>query len=463
MPSCSLGFSYYACFKSSIFLLHMLTILKDSPTKWLALLSLYFVQGLPHGFFGQAMPVLLREQGVDLRHIGLLSFVALPWALKFLWAAWLDRWMPSNREPRRSWILLCNLAVCLGLVVLSYFDPGTLDTENLWLIVVAMLLINLVVATQDIVTDAFAVENLSPVERGMGNGIQVAGYRLGMVLSGGVLISVFTILLWQASLLILAFFIVLGCLPILLVKPNQPQLTQQSPLTQWVGFIRQTDMGWWLLLLIVYKWGDAFGTQMIRPQLVDLGFEINTIGWLLGGCGFFAGLVGALIGGSLMSSRLTHGWLQKFPTFNYFTDSNHDQLGDTADTDISRIRITVLSLCLLFEALALLLYGLLEWSTWCEWLGLLSATMIAIAIEHLAGGMATAAIFTAMMDVCRKQHAASDYAVQSCILLISGLVASGLSGFSAFYLGYAGHYCLAALSCIAAMWVVKRALLRNVI
>ena len=70
--------------------------------KWFALTGLYLVQGLPHGFFGQAMPVLLRQQGLDLALIGMLSVVSLPWALKFLWAPLLDRFALKRGEYRRS-------------------------------------------------------------------------------------------------------------------------------------------------------------------------------------------------------------------------------------------------------------------------------------------------------------------------------------------------------------------------
>jgi PAT family beta-lactamase induction signal transducer AmpG len=53
--------------------------------------TLYFAQGLPFGFFVQAIPVILRSAGVSLSAIGFTSLLTLPWALKFLWAPYLDR------------------------------------------------------------------------------------------------------------------------------------------------------------------------------------------------------------------------------------------------------------------------------------------------------------------------------------------------------------------------------------
>ncbi len=57
------------------------------PTGTLALLAaLYFAQGLPYGFFTQALPVVLRESGFSLIAISATGVLFAPWALKFLWA-----------------------------------------------------------------------------------------------------------------------------------------------------------------------------------------------------------------------------------------------------------------------------------------------------------------------------------------------------------------------------------------
>ena len=64
-----------------------------SPGRTLVLLgALYAAQGLPFGFFTLALPVLLREAGWSLTAISALQYLALPWALKFLWSSWLTRW-----------------------------------------------------------------------------------------------------------------------------------------------------------------------------------------------------------------------------------------------------------------------------------------------------------------------------------------------------------------------------------
>src|SRR5687767_2389040 len=76
--------------------------------------ALYFSQGLPFGFFTQSLPVVLRQQGFSLGAIGLSSLLALPWALKFLWAPAIDR-----IGTRRSWILPLQLGSVVVLLVLA--------------------------------------------------------------------------------------------------------------------------------------------------------------------------------------------------------------------------------------------------------------------------------------------------------------------------------------------------------
>jgi PAT family beta-lactamase induction signal transducer AmpG len=382
--------------------------------KWLALISLYMVQGLPHGFFGQAMPVMLREQGVDLRSIGLMSLVALPWALKFIWAPILDRYTLLPGEYRRSWILAMNHTAVLALVVLSFVPLPWLINDGILTIAIVLLLVNLLTATQDIATDAMAVENLSIKERGIGNGIQVGGYRIGMVLAGGALLSFYSYIGWQAALLSVAGLMFIGSLPLYFWKPRKHTAEPSTMWSQWQGFFRLDGALIWLLLIGVYKFGDAFGTQMIRPYLSDLGLGLDQMGTLLGLGGFAAGLFGALLGGLLVS-----------------------RMG----------RATALFGFLALEGLAIMAYALVSVEVPLTYWG-------AVVFEHIAGGMATAGLFTVMMDRCREHNEGADYAFQSCLVIITGMMAGALSGYSASQFGYDLHFVIAGGACFAAIGVV---------
>jgi PAT family beta-lactamase induction signal transducer AmpG len=389
--------------------------------KWLALISLYMVQGLPHGFFGQAMPVMLREQGVDLRSIGLMSLVALPWALKFIWAPILDRYTLLPGEYRRSWILAMNHTAVLALVVLSFVPLPWLINDGILTIAIVLLLVNLLTATQDIATDAMAVENLSIKERGIGNGIQVGGYRIGMVLAGGALLSFYSYIGWQAALLSVAGLMLIGSMPLYFWKPRKHTAEPSTMWSQWQGFFRLDGALIWLLLIGVYKFGDAFGTQMIRPYLSDLGLGLDQMGTLLGLGGFAAGLFGALLGGLLVS-----------------------RMG----------RATALLGFLALEGLAIMAYTLVSVEVPLTYWG-------AVVFEHIAGGMATAGLFTVMMDRCREHNEGADYAFQSCLVIITGMIAGALSGYSASQFGYDSHFVIAGVACFTAIGVVIMAARRG--
>lgn len=386
-----------------------------STSRKLALLgSLYFSQGLPFGFFTQALPPLLRKQGYSLGEIGLTSLLAAPWALKFLWAPAVDRFPAPGAARRKAWIIpLQSLAVAL-LVALAASGVGTGAGT---LLMMAVLLLNLVAATQDIATDGLAVDLLAPSERGFANGLQVAGYRVGMIVGGGILLIIHDRLGGARTLGCMAVLTALATLPVAAFR--EPHTLPSRPgLAPTIHFLRRPGAKRVLLLIVVYKAGDAFATGMLRPFLADRGLSLADIGWLLGTVGFSAGLVGALAGGLLVN-----------------------RLG-------RRPALVIFGLC---QAASVAGYATLALAAFLR-----PAPLYAIcAAEHFAGGMATAALFTAMMDWCSEEASATDYTVQASAVVVATGVASALAGFSAQAIGYFGHFCLASIMALGAVAVVR--------
>jgi predicted MFS family arabinose efflux permease len=383
--------------------------------KWWVLLTLYLTQGLPHGFFSQALPTLLRQQGMSLESIGLMSLVSLPWVLKFLWAPLLDHYQPLKRltggridgHIRKTWIISANSVAAIVLIFIASTPLDFWINQAAVGLACALFVLTIFVVTQDIATDALAVENIAPAQRGLGNSVQVAGYRLGMIVGGGVLLAIFSHLGWAGTLWGLAGLMLLGLIPLWFWQPADVKVDKEPVFSHWMGFLRLPGAGAWLLLLLTYKVGDAFGTVMIRPHLVDLGVTLPEFAELLGLWGTVAGLLGALLGGVLL----------KFLP-----------------------RMQALMLFVTLEGIAIGLYSLLTSLDWT----LIYTLIIA---EHVAGGMATVTLFTVMMDRCRESSAGSDYALQSCLVVLSTLVASSFSGFFAANFGYEMHYYCAALLC----------------
>ncbi len=141
-----------------------------------------FASGLPLALTGQAMQAWLSLDGLDLKTIGFLSLVGLPYTFKFLWAPLMDRFDLPWLGRRRGWLVLTQLALAGALWALSTASPrGALAWFGLLAVLVAFLS-----ASQDAVYDAYRSDLLPARERGMGSSLNTLGYRMAMILSGGV-------------------------------------------------------------------------------------------------------------------------------------------------------------------------------------------------------------------------------------------------------------------------------------
>jgi len=227
--------------------------MKGRSQKFLLLTSLYLAQGLPFGFFTQALPILMRKQGLGLPAISLSGLLAMPWALKFLWAPIVDRYGSPSFGRRRSWIIPLQFAAILTTTGLAF----TASERGIPILMGAVLLTNLIAATQDIATDGLAVDMLNDQERGFGNGIQVAGYRVGMILGGGALLYVFDELGWQRTFLCMAAVLGLSSLPIAFYNESNggaaKKIDEPIQAGHWTQMLRRPKMLLWLSVLITYK------------------------------------------------------------------------------------------------------------------------------------------------------------------------------------------------------------------
>ena len=157
---------------------------RDRIAAWhrlVAVTVLGFASGLPLALTGQAMQAWLTADGLDIATIGFLSLVGLPYTFKFLWAPLMDRFEPPWLGRRRGWLVLTQLALAGALVWMAATPP------NASLGAFAMLagLVAWLSASQDVVVDAYRTDLLPADERGLGSSLTVLGYRLAMIVSGG--------------------------------------------------------------------------------------------------------------------------------------------------------------------------------------------------------------------------------------------------------------------------------------
>jgi len=388
------------------------------PTALLLMLcTLYFAQGLPFGLITRALPAIAREAGLPLQYIGLLSLAALPWALKFLWAPWLDQLGRDRPNHRKRWIIACQLAAVAVLAVMAQLPMDTLTAPLFFALLGLLLLLNLCFATHDIASDGLAVRLLPATLRGIGNSIQTGGYKVGLLTGGALLLWLVGEIGWTHSLWLAMAALLLLLIPVSRYpEPLEPATIKVVfGLRWWFAelwrFWRRSGMGWWLLVLLTYKVGDSFGSAMIKPFLIDQQWTLAQIA-ALDLTASLAGLVAVAVAGLLLLklSRLT----------------------------------------------ALIIFALLQSSAFFGWAWLAehsySALIWPLAIaEQCADGLATVTLFTVMMDRCRAGHEGSDYTLQASMMLMAAGVFTLTSGFSAASFGYALHFTLAAVLALAAI------------
>ncbi|MEL7059036.1 MAG: MFS transporter [Acidobacteriota bacterium] len=382
--------------------------------KFSLIASLYVSQAIPLGFFITAMPVILRDSGRSLESVGLFSAIALPWLIKFAWAPLVDRF-GGRRRHYLAWIVpLQALGVALVLAI-SQLDLGS----HLGLIVAASALFMLASATQDIATDGLAVRSLADRERGFGNALQVGGYYLGQVLGGGVMLILFARFGWEGSLWVMAILLAMPLLPALRWRePQGPASAVDRPGLRTLGRFFARPGAWtWVAILLLFRSGETMATFSFNQMLVDLGLSLGDIGRTAGLLYAAGALTGSMIAGAAIH-----------------------RLG----------RRTSLTLFGGVQSLAVLSY-LVPAAGGPPSLGVVAA---AVFVTALAGGLATTALYTAMMEGSRRETAATDFTLQQSLCAVGPVIGTALSGFSVVALGFSGHFMLCAgLSALAVLGI----------
>ena len=382
--------------------------------KWLLLASLYIAQFLPVAFFGQTIPVFLRQQGFSLELIGLTSLLGLPWMLKVLWSPLIDRYGWTRWGHYKFWIVLMQSLMGIAIAVCAFLALET----NFTFLLIGMLLAIALAATQDIATDALAIELLKPSERGFGNSIQVAGGYLGGILGGGVILILLDAWGWTRSLLAIALAIFLLIFPILFHDENvtSPKIDHKLSWSALVAFFQQPKMVRWILILVIYMMGITIASTMSRPLLVDLGMSMKDIGVMNSIVSFGGGFIGSILGGFLIKP-LGRKW-------------------------------------------GLIVFGILMAIAIAFWtlptLGFTSLPILYLVATglHFSYSMACIPMFAIAMDNSRQGNAGFDYTLQVTIIFIGSMLAGSFSGFIAQGFGYLGAFAIAALLCLLGVLLV---------
>ena len=268
-----------------------------------AMLTIGFASGLPLALTSGTLQAWMTVEGLDIKTIGFFSLVGQAYIFKFLWAPLMDRYTPPMLGRRRGWLLVTQIALVGSIAAMAFCPPQ----QALWALAALATLVAFLSASQDIVFDAYSTDVLRPAERGAGAAVKVLGYRLAMLVSGGLALYLADrVLGWSNMYLLMAALMSVGLLTLMWApEPDTPARAPRSLEEAVLGPLRDffgRQGAWWLLLLIVlYKLGDAFAGSLSTTFLIrGLGFDPGEVGIVNKTLGLAATIIGALFGGSLM-------------------------------------------------------------------------------------------------------------------------------------------------------------------
>jgi PAT family beta-lactamase induction signal transducer AmpG len=368
---------------------------------WVAVL--YLAQGLPYGVVSRVWPVYFRAHGVSLAEIGLLGLVALPWSWKPLWAPLVDRF-----GARRAWIAPCLAALAALVAAFGALPPAVGP-----LLVVLMLAFTVASATQDIAADAWVVDVAEGRDLGPINGLRAAAFRVAMIAAGGAALLVADRWGWGAAWWTLAAAFAL--LALATSRLPEPRRVGEGGGHRSTRELARAFLAWlWrpamlpiVAFALLYKLGDQAMLRMIEPFWVDEGRSLSEIALVANTVGLGLTIAGALLGGLFVGRRGLYSGLLWLGLAQGATNLGYAAVAAFA--------------------------------------GPPSALWFASAAENFAQGLGTAALLAFLTASCRRENAATEYALLSALFALSREVAGALSGFGAERMGYAGFFAFTAL------------------
>lgn len=379
-----------------------------------------FGSGLPIALTGPALQAWYTISGLSLTQIGFLALLGQPYVYKFLWAPFLDRFSLPFLSRRRGWLLLTQLSMIGIILLMSWQNPLT----HPLLLALSGLILAFFSATQDIAYNAYQTEILDPSERGLGASYGVTGYRVAMMVSGGLSFILADQLGWQTTYQLMAVFMTIALIgtcfgpetpPVI----GQPQSMKVAMIAPFKAFLGQPQALTILIFIIIYKLGDAFALTLSSTFFIrGLGFSQTDVGIMMKGVGLLASIFGVILGGGLM---IRIGLFQALLWFGLFQA-------------FSNLSFMVLALC----PKSLLLMG------------------SAICIEQASSGMGTAAFVAFLMSLCDKRFTATQYALLSAIAAIGRVFVGPFAGILVEGLGWPLFYALSCLVALPGLWLLWR-------
>lgn len=362
------------------------------------MLPLGFSSGLPFLLVFSTLSAWLREAGISRTEIGMLSWVALAYSFKFLWAPIVDRYdvpgLANLLGRRRGWMMFAQIVTALGLVGIALSDPQA----SLSLTIASALLVAFASATQDVVVDGWRIDVASTERQGMMAASYQLGYRLALICAGAGALYIAEFVNWRSAYLAMAVLMGVGLVGTLLApRGNESAARERLPITAAIiepltDLFRRKGLILVPILVLIacFRLPDFVAGVMANPLYIDLGFSKTDIANVSKLYGVWVGIIGAFAGG-LALTRLGLWWTLLVGA------------------------VIAASSNLMFAWLA----------TEGARLDLLTLT---ISFDNFAAGFAGSALIAYMSGLTSPGFAATQYALLSSLYALPGKLIGGASG-----------------------------------
>ncbi len=388
-----------------------------------------FGSGLPFLLVGYTLSIWLREAGLELGVIGLLSYVSLFYVFKFVWAPLLDRWkapLLGVLGRRRGWLVLSIAVLALALTGMAVTGPGQLHV-----FIALAALTAFAGATQDTMVDAYRIE-IAPVEAQAAlAATYTLGYRFGLILSGAGALYIAALGGWRMAYLSMAALFLVPLVAALVAREPPVGRALQRPdfaeafAQPFMDFFRRHGVAVGVALLVfvgLFKLPDQMLGAINGPFYIDTGYSKEQIATVSKLYGVWIGIGGAFLGGVAVSA-----------------------LG-------LRRSVVVAALALAVSNLLYLLMAVYPGANW--------AFVAAISGDNAALGFAGVVLIAFLSGLTSREFTATQYALLSSLANLPGKLIGGVSGFIVQASSYSAFYVFSTLSVVPTLllwwWLARR-------
>jgi MFS transporter, PAT family, beta-lactamase induction signal transducer AmpG len=381
------------------------------------MLALAYSTGLPFLLVFSTLSVWLREAGVALTTIGLFSWLALAYSLKFIWAPVIDGvdvpFLAKRLGRRRAWLIVCQAIIAMGLVGVGSSSPSS----SIGALAFFTFVVAFGSATQDVVTDGWRIDAAPLEKQGVMAAAYQLGYRLGMLCAGAGALYIAEFLSWRAAYYSMAGLLLVGfgaalLSPIVDREPGGGRPPRfdfvrgvMEPLKDLYGRLGRLFVPI-MVFVALFRLPDFVSGVMAFPMYVDLGFSKTDIANVSKIYGIWIGILGAFAGG-LAAAKLG-------------------------------LRRTLIIGGAIGAASNLMFAWLFYEGARIEML------VLTISVDNFSMGFAGVALVTYMSALTGAGFAATQYALLSSLYALPGKLVGGASGFIVASYGYPAFFVMTA-------------------